>query len=81
MWFYLNISVGWASGEKVAVGVEIEGFDTGPVPSQRADHTSRLQVPHFDSSGSTARAHQFFCWRESHRFDGRCMAAEALQMK
>ena len=78
---YFDIGVGWASSEKVAVGMEIEGLNAGPVPSKCAHHTSRLQVPHLDSSGSTTRAHQLLCWRESHRFDGRRMATQALKMK
>lgn len=75
---YFDVGVCRASGEKVAIGMEIEGFDASSMPSQRAYHPRRLQIPHLDSSSSASRAHKFFRWGESHRFDGRCMAAQTL---
>ena len=57
---YLDVRVARTGREEVAVRVEIERPDAGPVPGERPHDPRRLQIPHFDRSRCTSGAHQLF---------------------
>lgn len=78
---YLDVGVAGTGRQEVAVRVEVERPDAGPVPGEGAHDARRLQVPHFDRSRRAPGAHELLRRREAHRLHRRRVTAQALQRK